>query len=447
MSRSTETPFECSLGSRARAAVFLLIVVVPGLIFVLTAIRIAAASFLEGRGGLSELQKAVALDSADPEVHRRLGILECYLLDPPNYSDGLKQFRRATDLAPLSSLYWSNLGSACESSGDRACADAAFERLLSLDPMMPRSYWVVANHYLRTDRSQEALAEFRRLLELGPDSGYAERTFQLCLQAVNDPDAVFRQVLAGRKDPKLGLDYVDFLSRHGQPDAAYRVWVLAVANAPPFPLALAKPYLERLLDLHQYQEALTVWEDLERLGIVKKPAKEDPDNLVFNGGFEQDPLNAGFDWHSAEASFLSFDFADPGAHQGNRCLRLNFTVKRNETYQPVYQLVPVVPGQAYQLAAYVRSEDITSDSGPRLHVFDPMHSESLDVSTETTVRTTPWHPVNLSFQTGPDARFVVVSVWRPRSRTFPPEISGSFWLDEVSLKPVGSAAQTEAPKH
>jgi len=446
MSRSTETPFECSLGSRARAAVFLLIVVVPGLIFVLTAIRIAAASFLEGRGGLSELRKAVALDPADPEVHRRLGILECYLLDPPDYSDGLKQFRRATHLAPLSSLYWSNLGSACESSGDRACADAAFERLLSLDPMMPRSYWVVANHYLRTDRPQEALAEFRRLLELGPDSGYAERTFQLCLQAVNDPDAVFRQVLAGRKDPKLGLDYVDYLSRNGQPDAAYRVWALTVANAPPFPLALAKPYLERLLDLHQYPEALTVWEDLERLGVVKRPAKEDPDNLVFNGGFEQDPLNAGFDWHSAEASFLSFDFADPGAHQGNRCLRLNFTVKRNETYQPVYQLVPVVSGQAYQLAAYVRSEDITSDSGPRLHVFDPMHSESLDVSTETAVRTTPWHPVNLSFQAGPDTRFVVVSVWRPRSRAFPPEISGSFWLDEVSLKPVGSAAQTEAQK-
>ena len=447
MPPSTETPFECSLGSRARAAAFLLIVVVPGLIFVLTAIRIGAASVLEGRGSLSDLQKAAALDPVDPEVYRRLGVLECYVLDPPNYTDSLRHLRRATELAPLRSLYWSNLGAACETSGDRACADAAFERLLSLDPMMPRSYWVVANHYLRTDRSQEALAQFRRLLELGPDSGYAERTFELCLQVVSDPDAVFRQVLAGRKDPELGLDYVDYLSRHGQPDAAYRVWALAVANAQPFSLALAKPYLERLLDLHQYQQALTVWEDLERLGIVEKPAKEDPGNLVFNGGFEQDPLNAGFDWHSAEASFLSFDFADPGAHQGNRCLRLNFTVKRNETYQPVYQLVPVVSGQAYQLAAYVRSEDITSDSGPRLHVFDPMHSENLDVSTETTVGTTPWRPVNLSFQAAPDTRFVVVSVWRPRSRTFPPEISGSFWLDEVSLKPVGSAAQTEAPKH
>ena len=445
MPSSTETPFECSLGSRARAALFLVIVAVPGLSFVATTIRIAAASVLEGKGGLSELQKAVALDPADPEVHRRLGILECYLLNPPNYADGLKQFRQATELAPLSSLYWSNLGSACESSGDRACADTAFERLLSLNPMMPRSYWVVGNHYLRTDRSQEALAQFRRLLELGPDSGYAERTFQLCLQAVNDPDAVFRQVLAGRKDPKLGLDYVDYLGRHGQSDAAYRVWTLAVANAQSFPLALAKPYLERLLSLQRYQEALAVWEDLERLGIVKKPANEDLGNLVFNGGFEQDPLNAGFDWHSAKASFLSFDFADPGAHQGNRCLRLNFTVKRNETYQPVLQLVPVVSGQAYQLAAYVRSEDITSDSGLRLHVFDPIHSEDLDVSTETTAGTTPWHPVNLTFQAGPDTRFVVVSVWRPRSRTFPPEISGSFWLDDVSLKPVNSAAQTEAP--
>ena len=128
MPSSTETPFECSLGSRARAALFLLIVIVPGLSFVATTIRIAAASVLEGKGGLSELQKAVALDPADAEVHRRLGILECYLLDPPDYADGLKQFRQATELAPLSSLYWSNLGSACESSGDRACADMAFER-------------------------------------------------------------------------------------------------------------------------------------------------------------------------------------------------------------------------------------------------------------------------------------------------------------------------------
>ena len=227
MSRSTETSFECSLGSRARATLLLLIVVVPGLIFVLTAIRIGAASVLEGRGSLSDLQKAAALDPVDPEVYRRLGVLECYVLDPPNYTDSLRHLRRATELAPLRSLYWSNLGAACETSGDRACADAAFERLLSLDPMMPRSYWVVANHYLRTDRSQDALAQFRRLLELGPDSGYAERTFQLCLQAANDPDAVFRQVLAGRKDPELGLDYVDYLGRHGQSERAVRhLWDL-----------------------------------------------------------------------------------------------------------------------------------------------------------------------------------------------------------------------------
>ena len=101
MPPSTETPFECSLRSRVRAALFLLSVVVPALIFVVTTLRIAAASVLEGRGGLPELQKAVALDPADAEVHRRLGILECYLLDPPDYADGLKQFRRATELAPL----------------------------------------------------------------------------------------------------------------------------------------------------------------------------------------------------------------------------------------------------------------------------------------------------------------------------------------------------------
>jgi tetratricopeptide (TPR) repeat protein len=445
MTPSTEAWFECSLRSRLRTGLFVLSVAAPGLFFVLPTLRIATASVLERRDGLWEVQKALALDPANPEIHRRLGILECCILDSPDAAQGLEQLRQATELAPLQSLYWWNLGSACESNGDLSCADAAFERALSLNPMDPQAHWVVANYYLRTHRSSTALAQFRRLLELGLESDYTAPTFEVCLRAVDDPEAVFRQVLAGQ-GPALELRYVDYLSLHGQPDAAYRVWGLAVANTPPFPLALAKPYLERLLDLHRYQEAWGVWQDLERLGIVKRPVEDDPNNLVFNGGFEQEPLNAGFDWHFGEASFLSFDSADPGAHHGKRCLRLDFTVQRNEAYQPADQLVPVVPGREYELAAYARSENITSDSGPGLRVSDPLHPENLDVSTETTVGTTPWHPIHLAFRPGPETHFVVLSVWRPRGRTFPSEISGSFWLDDVTLKPASPAARTDAAK-
>ena len=122
-------------------------------------------------------------------------------------------------------------------------------------------------------------------------------------------------------------------------------------------------------------------------------------------------------------------------------MRLDFTVGQNDEYEAVYQIVPVAPDEAYLLTAYTRSESIASDSGPRLRVLDLACPACLNVSSETTVGTTPWHAVSLMFSTGPHAQVVRVSVWRPRSRSFPTEITGTFWLDAVSLKARGPLSE------
>ena len=64
--------------------------------------------------------------------------------------------------------------------------------------------------------------------------------------------------------------------------------------------------------------------------------------------------------------------------------------------------------------------------------------------TDTTIGTTGWHPVQLSFSTGPETQTVRVSLWRPRGRTFPMGISGSFWVDSVSLSDMGAALERTA---
>jgi hypothetical protein len=194
------------------------------------------------------------------------------------------------------------------------------------------------------------------------------------------------------------------------------------------------PYLERLIALGRIEEAVNVWQDLERLGIVKTFEAKEKGNLVFNGDFEQPPLDAGFDWRAGPTTYLAVDFSAPGAYHGACCLRVDFLVSRNDEYEPLYQIVPVLPHHAYTLEAFVRSEDITSDTGPCLRVSDTQSGGFPDAISETTVGTTPWHPVRLSFLTGPQTRAVRLSFWRPRSRVFPTEISGTAWLDAVSLK-------------
>lgn len=222
---------------------------------------------------------------------------------------------------------------------------------------------------------------------------------------------------------------------------------MTVANPRPFPFSAAEPYLDRLIDLGRIAEAAAVWRDLERLEIVKGSKQDQSDNLIFNGDFEQSPLNTGFDWRwSSNLTFLALDFSAPGAFHGAHCLRIDFSVSRNAEYEPVYQIVPVLPNTTYTLQAYVRSEDITSDTGPSLRVTGTQQPGFRDVISDTTVGTTSWHPVRLYFSTGPWTQAVRLSVWRPLGRTYPTEISGTFWLDAVSLESLGPAAGKGFPK-
>lgn len=407
------------------------------------AVRIALAATLAESPYIPEVQRAVALDPDNPGFLHRLGLLYSYSPAEPNPAEGVKNLRRAVELDPLRAAYWADLGSACGSTSDAACADRAIERARVLAPLTPRVQWFVANHYLQTDRVDAALQTFRRILELAPE--YAWPTFRLCLRAVKDPERIYQEVLPAGNDPKLKLAFLTFLSERGDLDDAYRIWARAAASMSPPPFSAVGPYLYVLLGRGRFQEAQSVWLDLQRRGVIPKPRPQDQDNLIYNGGFEQTPLNAGFDWRYGSVPYLLLDFSDPSAYRGASCFRVDFTASRNEEYEAVTQIVPVEPNQSYLLTAYVRSDSITSDSGPRLRMVDLGCRECPIVTSETTVGTTSWHPVSLNFTTGPQSQAVRIGVWRARGRSFPTEITGTFWLDEVSLVPMKSSGEKAAP--
>ncbi len=430
---------DISLRTNSRAVFFVLLVGCASLFVAAEALLLGFVSSFEtpklGR-------RLLALDAADPKLQDRLG--QAYKTTDP--AESLVHLRRATELNPASRLYWSDLELACQSSDDTRCVDQAAEHLVRLCPMAPSYHWLMADSYLRANRLDFAVQEFRRLLELDPR--YADTTWG-SLQSLQKPETIYKEILADNRDPRLRVEFADFLSDQGDLDSAFQIWKLLAADSRPFPFTSVAPYLERLIDLGRMDEAVIVWHDLKGLGVVKSsesspapsptPANEpggmanQKSNLIFNGDFEEAPLNAGFDWRSVPATFLAVDFAAPGAYRGSHCLRMDFTVSRNDEYEAVYQIVAVQANHAYSLDAFVRSQDITSDSGPCLRLTDTRPGGIPAAVSETTVGTTPWHPVRLAFSTGPQTRAVRLSVWRPRSRVFPTEISGTFWLDAVSL--------------
>ncbi len=293
---------------------------------------------------------------------------------------------------------------------------------------------MIANHYVITGRDEAAWPVFRQLLDMSPS--YALPTFRLCLRLDSDPKVVYERLVASLKDVKVRAVYVSFLAGIGNIDDAYGVWREMRPSLSAYDFSLSGPLLQGLMDQQRFQQAYAVWLDLGRLGVIRDFASPDPHNLVFNGGFERTPLNAGFDWRYRPAPYVSANFSEAAAYRGSKCVRVDFTAGRNEEFQPVYQIIAVSPGQRYGLSAYVRSLGITSDSGPRLRVRDLGCPECPSVSTDAVVGTTDWHEVGAEFTASPQTEAVAIEVWRPRGRVFPMEISGNFWLDEVVVRPL-----------
>lgn len=448
------------MSTRARRFLFAAAVGVVAILPAIETARLAVALTLGTSTDPATLQRALALDPASAETEHRLGMVLFYSDSSPERGSALEHLRRATALAPREALYWSDLASVCETLGDARCAGGAAAQSLAASPMTPRLYWSTANYYLRDGRQSEALGTFRRLLELDPS--YAGAVFRVCLQMLGTPGVVAQGILAANHNPHVSVAFVNLASSVGDLDSAYAEWRrLASAEyadqaygsgtsgdprSDPLSLAEVEPYLDRLIDSGREPEAMAVWSDLQRLGVVAEPdhaargaagpsAGTAPESqTVFNGGFEQNPLNAGFDWRYNPEPFVSVARSNV-AYNGSHALRIEFTGDRNQEYEPVFEIVPVEPDRSYVLSAFVRGQSITSDTGPRLRVrgLDCAPGSCLDVSSAEVTSTTPWHAASLTFTTGTQAGFVRLSIWRPRSRGYPAEISGVFWVDDVSI--------------
>jgi hypothetical protein len=301
--------------------------------------------------------------------------------------------------------------------------------------MHPGFIWGLANYFLRVGENEKALDGFAQHLRLVPSA--REETFGLISRGIHDPMLIWEKVVHASGDPETELAYLDFYRKRDAQADTSPLWAEVMAEGKPFSASAAMPYVDRLLDNLEYDQAKQVWTDLQSKGLISanKPTGE----LVFNGSFTEKPLNGGFDWRLREQPYLYLDVARPASCQEDSCLYVNFTVPQNLEYEPAYEIIPVKPHQLYSLSAYVRSQDITSDSGPRLRVADPQCAACLSVMTPPVVETRAWHKVELTFITGAHTQVVKLSVFRPRSRVFPMEISGEFWLNSVSIKLAGGA--------
>jgi hypothetical protein len=109
-------------------------------------------------------------------------------------------------------------------------------------------------------------------------------------------------------------------------------------------------------------------------------------------------------------------------------------VGQNTDYDLLSQIVLTKPNTRYRLSSYVRSDNLSSDAGPRWRVAEVGCSGCNAETSDPAVGTSPWHPLEVEFATRPQTQAVRISFWRPRDQMFGGDITGTVWVDNVTIR-------------
>ena len=322
---------------------------------------------------------------------------------------------------PANAFRWADLGEAFVSSKDIPKARAAYARALELSRDIPQIWLRIANFHFQLNEPIEALDTASRVLKTVPD--YDSVLFNYFAQFAIPTETILKQIGTDRRATR---DYAKFLMDRDVPADAITAWKFT-STAGFNDAALTASYIDALLRGHRYDQAQRDWAT-----YLGKDRDGYPDrNLIFNGGFELVPSGAVFDWRILPSGDVE-TVRDPAAHDGHWALRIKFPGNANISYANATQITRVQPG-SYLLRAWVRTEGITTNEGPRIEIADPESAARLDILSEPFSGTRDWTLFEERFSTPPGTNLIAVRIVRQMSQKFDNKIAGTLWIDSVQL--------------
>jgi tetratricopeptide (TPR) repeat protein len=433
---------EVPLETASSRIVLLAVCALVAVVFCYEAVRLELAEHRIWSDDLAKMQSAAALEPGYAEYWDRLGRFLQFGLDEQDFPNALRNYEKAVHISPLTARYWIDLAIAHENLGDIEKAREEFDAARKDYPGSAEVGWEYANFLLRQGQVPEALAEMR--IAVREDPTLLRLAMNRAWRATNDPDQVAEAIL-----PNTAAAYIEalnFFAGEEDIDAGLKIWRRLADSHQPFEIEKLFPFLDLAIQRNRGADGKRMW--LEALAVCGLP-HDSPSNtsVVFNGGFEHDILNGGFDWRLPSSLGMTADYDTSVFHGGQRSLRLDFGGGMNINLAQPLEFVAVDPGRTYHLDGFIRTINITTESGVRFHVFDPHQPDQFYLQTDDLTGTHNWTELQGNITTGPDTQILQVEVRRTPSRMFENKLGGSAWIDDVSLVPaVSSAAPTASPE-
>lgn len=418
-----------SLAGRQRWLFPASLIVFAGIYLLLSGVEFAA-SHLAARADLADLQRATRLSPGNAEYRNRLG--RYFTFANPNPPAALDYYQSAVQLNPHQASYWLDLASAQQLAESPAGQLQAIQAALRAEPTAPHVAWEAANFFLVTGDQEQALREFRVVIE--NDLSLAPAALQYCWRARPDVDALLHDVVPPRPDTLIA--FLNLLASRHETEGTIKTWDRLVQLHEKFPSSSLFEYVRYLIQARRPDAAMSAWERASGL-LDLSGYLPTADNLVVNPDFSLDILNAGFDWTYVNRTGVRPLLDPTDFREGHRSLSITFEGPGiNDA--GIQQLIPVRGGTTYDFSAYYKSSEFEGAGGPQIVLRDAYSGVPLFASDPLTDADI-WKEVQSEVTVPGSTTLLALNIER-----FPAgsPIRGKLWLDTFALSPAAAAKES-----
>jgi tetratricopeptide (TPR) repeat protein len=393
--------------------------------------KACVAALLNASANPELWRKAANLEPDNAEYWAHVGLAQQWDLSADNEREVVHYLQKATQLNPRSADLWMELADAYESSGDYVRAQDAYEKAQASYPISANVAWRYGNFLLYEQQFPRAYEHIRGAISVDPS--LTEKALAECWQADPHVEPILDELLPRKSEHYLRA--IDFFLTQKLPDAALSVWNRQRELGLPARLEETLPLVDGLIQQNRVPEARQTWNQVLQ-ATRWSPDQKKGGSLVWNGGFEHELANGGFDWRQVPVRGARFDIDRLTAHSGSRSLRIQFDGTTNLDFAHLFHYVSVETGTRYRFSAYLRTEEVSTDRGICFEVFDPWHPTQVQIVTPDVRGTKPWTAVQAEIVTGADTHLLEIVLRRMPSWKFDNKLSGTVWIDDVNLTAV-----------
>jgi tetratricopeptide (TPR) repeat protein len=397
------------------------------------AVRHGVAEHWANASNPEEWQRAALWEPDNPQNWHQVGRYYEVDLEHSDISRAVANFSRAASMDPGSAEDWIDLAEAQETTRQNDEAEKDFRNAERAYPLSAEVAWRFGNFLLRQQRQDEAYQQIHRALSVQPS--LTALAFSRCWQSSRDINRILQLALPAEPDAYWGA--IDFLTEAREPDPAMVVWKRLMTFHTRFELRKSFPLEEMLIETGHAQDVRTVWQQSLTAAEVAGAASR-----VWNGGFEQELANGGLGWRFREVTGAELSFDRSVSHSESRSLRADFDGKENVDFQQPWQYVVLDANTRYRLNAYFRTENLSTSSAVHLELQETQFDVPLQ-SASALAENQGWLSSEMEYTTGPETKLYRLVLRRRPSPKLDNKISGTIWMDDVSIAPVveGSTAR------